>query len=88
MLTIEYEDESDVTTCDGGTILRTWTVTDACDNATSQVQTIIVNPPAAPEITCPADMTVECLADIEVNFEDAEVVTDCDLGLHGLCFSA
>ncbi len=83
MLTIEYADESDVTTCDGGTILRTWTVTDACDNATSEVQTIIVNPPAGPEITCPADMTVECLADIDVNFDDATVITDCDLGFTG-----
>ncbi len=79
MLTIEYEDESDVTTCEGGTILRTWTVTDACDNSTSQVQTIIVNPPQQPEITCPADLTVACIADAGIDANNASVVIYCDL---------
>ena len=31
----------------------------------SQVQTITVLPPADPIITCPADVTVECIADFE-----------------------
>lgn len=79
MLTIEYEDESDVTVCEGGTILRTWTVTDACDNSTSQVQTITVNPPNIPEITCPADITVECIEDAGIDPTNATVVVYCDL---------
>src|SRR5690606_17385573 len=41
------------------TIQRTWTATDACNNGTNCVQTIVVtNTP--PAITCPIDVTIQC----------------------------
>jgi len=41
------------------TITRTWTVTDACGNASSQTQTISVVDTTPPVITCPASASVE-----------------------------
>jgi predicted acyltransferase (DUF342 family) len=43
-----------------GTIVRTWTATDAAGNSSSCVQTIQVVDTSAPSITCPADITVSC----------------------------
>src|SRR2546427_10314603 len=62
-LSISY---SDVTNsgCGGTyTILRTWTATDACTNSASCVQTITVQDTNAPNITCPANLTVQCPKD-------------------------
>jgi hypothetical protein len=42
------------------TITRTWSATDDCGNATTCVQTIIVEDNAPPAITCPANVTIEC----------------------------
>jgi|GEM_PF-1815310 len=54
---------SDATTpgaCVGqATILRTWTVTDACGNATSSTQTISVVDTTPPVVTCPTSGSVE-----------------------------
>lgn len=47
--------------CDGGTLTRTWTVTDLCDNTTTHVQTITM--PAVPQVVFlnpPANMTIQC----------------------------
>ncbi|MBD3581167.1 HYR-like domain-containing protein [Flavobacterium selenitireducens] len=62
----------DVTTagaCAGSfTIVRTWTFTDACGNASSVSQTISVNDttaPTAPE--APADVTATCAAEVPAN---------------------
>ncbi|RZJ64198.1 MAG: gliding motility-associated C-terminal domain-containing protein [Flavobacterium sp.] len=62
----------DVTTpgaCAGTfTIVRTWTFTDACGNASSVSQTISVNDTTAPTApTAPADVTVACAADVPAN---------------------
>ena len=47
--------------CNGGSLLRTWTVKDSCDNAAEHVQKITINPPPAPTFqNPPADMTVDC----------------------------
>jgi len=45
--------------CPGNySILKTWTATDACGNATTSSQTITVVDNTAPVITCPGDITV------------------------------
>ncbi len=47
--------------CSGGTITRTWEITDACDNTTTHEQTITVDPPLeAAFVNPPSDETVDC----------------------------
>lgn len=41
-------------------IIRTHSATDECDNTSSCVQTIFFEDTVAPEITCAADVTIEC----------------------------
>ena len=49
----------------GGTITRTWTYTDACGNVATETQTITVDDTQAPVFAAPpANVTVECLADV------------------------
>ncbi|WP_143473566.1 T9SS type A sorting domain-containing protein [Flavilitoribacter nigricans] len=56
---------------------RTWTITDACGNATEHVQVITVEDTDAPEITCPPTVTVTCDNDpSEAGFPD--VLDNCD----------
>jgi PKD repeat protein len=60
-VTITYTDAPDLTGCNGtGGIERTWTATDDCGNSSSCVQMIYVIDETPPEITCPADVTIEC----------------------------
>src|SRR5213078_3800721 len=46
-----------------GVITRTWTATDACNNATSAAQKISVVATTKPRLTVPSDKTVECTGD-------------------------
>ena len=47
--------------CNGGNLLRTWTVKDSCENAAEHVQKITINPPPPPAFqNPPADLTVDC----------------------------
>lgn len=50
-----------LTGCNGtGTIIRTWSVQDACNNIASGVQMISVIDNTPPVITCPAPITISC----------------------------
>ncbi len=74
-VTITSEDEEfgdDCTT----TILRTWTATDACGNASSCVQTISIVDTTAPVITCPADVSHEC--DEDAVYGEATATDNCN----------
>ena len=63
-VTVTYSDDPVEGNCQGeGTIYRVWTATDACDNNTSCTQIIHIVDTQAPDIVCPADVTLECTAD-------------------------
>jgi len=74
---------SDVTT--GGacpqerTIHRTWVATDDCGNSSTCLQNIFVDDNAAPLITCPPNITVECSAGTNPSNTGTATATDnCD----------
>ncbi|MCB9224541.1 MAG: gliding motility-associated C-terminal domain-containing protein [Crocinitomicaceae bacterium] len=56
-------DVSDGNTCPE-TITRTWTYTDACGNTSSVSQNIIVDDTTPPTGTAPANVSVQCSADV------------------------
>src|SRR5690606_5293055 len=50
-----------LTGCNGtGTIVRTWTARDACNNISTGTQYITVQDNTPPKITCPPDITISC----------------------------
>ena len=55
-------------------ITRTYQIEDDCGNTTDLVQTITINDITAPTGTAPADVTVECIADVPV--ADVAAITD------------
>ncbi len=61
------------------TITRTWTADDGNGNTKSCDQIITVDDTTGPDITCPADVTVECDADHSpANTGSATAVDNCD----------
>ncbi len=42
------------------TITRTWTASDGCGNSSTCVQIIVLTDATAPDILCPANVTIEC----------------------------
>jgi len=68
-LSVTYADAADLSGCDGtGTIVRTWTATDACGNSSSAVQMILVVDSVAPVLTVPADITIETVDSRDPSF--------------------
>jgi hypothetical protein len=60
-------------------ITRTWVAVDDCGNTDECVQTITVEDTTDPTITCPANVNVECYADIPaVDINSVTVSDDCD----------
>ncbi|WP_299584638.1 PKD-like domain-containing protein, partial [uncultured Sunxiuqinia sp.] len=65
ILDIDYSDATAAGDCGGELIItRTWTVTDDCGISTSKDQIITVADDLEPTITCPADLTVQCVDDV------------------------
>ncbi len=48
-------------------ITRTWTATDDCGNSSSCDQAITVVDDTVPNITCPSDLSIECVADLQAD---------------------
>ena len=76
----------------GGTITRTWTITDSCGNVDTVTQTITVDDTIAPVMAAaPADVTVECIGDVPAmvdlgytdNCDAAGTVTGSDTAIAG-----
>ncbi len=60
--TVTYADEVIPGECPQEmTINRTWTATDACENTSSELQVIEVVDTTNPVITCPENITIECI---------------------------
>nr|WP_321222721.1 gliding motility-associated C-terminal domain-containing protein [uncultured Psychroserpens sp.] len=59
-------------------ITRTWTLIDDCGNVTTQPQTITIQDTTAPTFTVPADVTLECDADINDISLTGDVTDEAD----------
>lgn len=58
----------------GGTITRTWTYMDACENVATATQVITIDDTTPPSASNPAGISVECVVDVPS--ADISVVTD------------
>jgi hypothetical protein len=59
-------------------IHRKWTATDACYNVATCTQLITVEDTVDPQITCPDDVTVECIGDVPpANINDVTASDNC-----------
>lgn len=73
---ISYTDQANLACNSTGTIVRTWSVTDACSNLTQCQQTITILDKTLPVITCPAHTTVDCSAGIAPTVTGSPLVSD------------
>ena len=60
------------------TISRTWLAVDDCGNSSTCVQVIVVDDSAAPVITCPANVTIQCTASTLPANTGSATAIDCD----------
>ncbi len=63
--------------CPGTTYTYTYRVQDECGRAATCEQIFTIGNNAGPTITCPANQTIECLAQVNVNPAYAVVTTSC-----------
>jgi hypothetical protein len=62
------------------TITRTYRATDVCGNSATCTQQIVINDTQPPVITCPAPVSVQCIADVPAPNTALVTATDnCDL---------
>jgi HYR domain/Dockerin type I domain len=62
------------------TITRTWIAEDDCGNTSTCTQTIFVDDSSAPNITCPANITIQCTAvTLPANTGTATATDNCDV---------
>ena len=72
-----YTDTITAGSCDNEyTITRTWTLSDECNNTTSEVQTITVVDTTPPTITVPANSIVECSQSTDPSATGQATATD------------
>ena len=76
--TVDYEDNFEPACGDTGMITRTWTAEDECGNVSSCEQIIRIIDSTVPELTCPADLTVDCTASTNpIDTGEATASDDC-----------
>ncbi|WP_188375415.1 DUF7507 domain-containing protein, partial [Winogradskyella haliclonae] len=75
--TLTFNDVTTQGNCAGNyTVTRTWTATDECGNSSTATQVINVQDITAPELTVPADVTVECSDDSSTTATGTATATD------------
>ena len=75
--TITFADVTTPGTCPGNySVTRTWTAKDDCENSSQVSQTITVQDTTAPTITCPANVTVNCISLVPPTNIASVVVSD------------
>ncbi len=78
-LAVNYNDtQSNPGSSCNNVITRTWTAVDQCGNQAQCVQIITVNDTTPPQITCPLDLTVQCLNNVPPDFAGGTVTDNCD----------
>lgn len=70
---VQGTETGDATLCEGGELIRTWTVMDSCGNETTHTQIVTVNPiPLAAFIDVPADESLSCAdqlsGDVDIDY--------------------
>ena len=58
------------------TLTRTWQAEDLCGNIATCDQIITINDQVPPSITCPSDLTLDCVASLDTSNTGVPVVTD------------
>ncbi|NND93327.1 MAG: hypothetical protein HKN45_00560, partial [Flavobacteriales bacterium] len=77
-------EENDNNSC-AGSIVYTWTATDACGNSAVQTFTILIQDTTAPEIECPEDATYACEDEVPPLVEPT-ASDNCDEDVDVECF--